>query len=96
MDELDSEEKGGDKIMTGQELLAQAIDEMLQVEYQELETKAATKHENNRYEIMNCMRRVISKGLLDADQIHAAFGAPGDWGYGTPIGDALLKIYQGK
>lgn len=24
---------------------------------------------------------------------HAAFGAPGDWGYGTPLGDALRGLY---
>jgi hypothetical protein len=27
-------------------------------------------------------------------EIHAAFGAPGDWGYGTPIGDALRAFYS--
>jgi hypothetical protein len=32
----------------------------------------------------------------DPEAIHKAFGAPGNWGYGTPIGDELLKIYQGK
>ena len=25
-----------------------------------------------------------------------AFGAPGDWGYGTPIGDGVLAYYQRK
>ena len=30
-----------------------------------------------------------------AKKIHEVFGAPGDWGYGTPIGDALRKIYGG-
>jgi len=29
-----------------------------------------------------------------AQQIHAAFGAPGDWGYETPLGDALHRIYR--
>lgn len=27
--------------------------------------------------------------VLDGKPIEKAFGAPGDWGYGTPIGDAL-------
>lgn len=31
--------------------------------------------------------------LLAGKSVHEAFGAPGDWGYGTPIGDALLKCY---
>ena len=26
--------------------------------------------------------------------LHAAFGAPGDYGYGTPEGDALYKVYR--
>jgi len=32
--------------------------------------------------------------LLVGKSVHEAFGAPGDWGYGTPIGDALLDIYR--
>jgi len=27
--------------------------------------------------------------VLEGKDIDRAFGAPGDWGYGTPIGDAL-------
>ena len=30
-----------------------------------------------------------------AKKIHTVFGAPGDWGYGTPIGEAIRKIYNG-
>lgn len=30
----------------------------------------------------------------DKNRLHRVFGAPGDWGYGTPIGDALLAIYK--
>ncbi len=26
--------------------------------------------------------------------LKAAFGAPGDWGYGHPQGDALFRLYQ--
>jgi hypothetical protein len=28
------------------------------------------------------------------DAIHRAFGAPGDYGYGTPHGDALFELYK--
>ncbi|HWJ71905.1 MAG TPA: hypothetical protein VNX29_01950 [Kaistia sp.] len=28
------------------------------------------------------------------DALHAAFGAPGDYGYGTPKGDALFALYR--
>ena len=27
--------------------------------------------------------------ILEGKDVRRAFGAPGDWGYGTPIGDAL-------
>jgi len=29
-------------------------------------------------------------------RIYKAFGAPGSWGYGTPIGTALSKLYEIK
>ncbi len=37
--------------------------------------------------------RVLGR-LLVGKSVHEAFGAPGDWGYGTPIGDALLEVYR--
>jgi len=37
--------------------------------------------------------RVLAR-LLGGKSVHEAFGAPGDWGYGTPIGDALLEVYR--
>lgn len=27
-------------------------------------------------------------------EIHRLFGAPGDWGYDTPLGDALFRFYD--
>jgi hypothetical protein len=37
--------------------------------------------------------RVLGR-LMAGKSVHEAFGAPGDWGYGTPIGDALLEVYK--
>lgn len=40
--------------------------------------------------------RVLSRIVLQTDDLpllHRAFGAPGDWGYGTPIGDGLRALY---
>lgn len=35
------------------------------------------------------------KALLDAvQQVHCVFGAPGDYGYDTPKGDALFALYR--
>lgn len=44
--------------------------------------------------LVGCLRRLASQ--CTAEQIHAAFGAPGDWGYGTPLGDMLAAVYAGK
>lgn len=33
--------------------------------------------------------------LVEGKTIHDAFGAPGDWGYQTHIGDALYRYYRG-
>lgn len=44
-------------------------------------------------ELTQVLRRMLPH--LDIRQIHQAFGAPGDFGYETPIGAALAKLYQG-
>lgn len=45
-------------------------------------------------ELARCMRRSVPH--MTPSEIHRAFGAPGDWGYHTPIGDALARIYSGE
>lgn len=42
-------------------------------------------------ELARCLRRLVSK--LSVQDVHKAFGAPGDFGYETPIGEALAKKY---
>lgn len=44
-------------------------------------------------ELVRCLRRLV--GGLTVTEIHRAFGAPGDFGYETPIGDALSRLYRG-
>lgn len=39
------------------------------------------------------LARALSRILL-GQSMHSAFGSPGDWGYGTPIGKALVKVYS--
>lgn len=34
-----------------------------------------------------------SEDNLSVRTVHRAFGAPGDWGYGTPVGEGLRDIY---
>lgn len=40
-------------------------------------------------ELLNCLARI-----LEGKHPLKAFGSPGDWGYGTPIGDALLAAFK--
>lgn len=44
-------------------------------------------------ELVGCLRRLVSGRSLS--ELHAAFGAPGAFGYGTPIGNALARAYWG-
>lgn len=46
---------------------------------------AATKSARNAQEM-----------VLAINQVHRACGAPGNYGYGTPIGDALCALYNGN
>lgn len=39
-------------------------------------------------ELLRCLARILS-----GDPVRKAFGAPGDWGYDTPVGDALREDY---
>lgn len=39
-----------------------------------------------------CLAKLIDRRT--AREIHDAFGAPGDWGYETPIGEALYALYS--
>lgn len=43
-------------------------------------------------ELVGCLRRLVSQCTVT--QIHQAFGAPGDFGYDSPIGDALSHTYR--
>jgi hypothetical protein len=45
-------------------------------------------------ELVACLRRLVP--VADVAELHRAFGAPGDFGYETPIGEALARIYRGE
>jgi hypothetical protein len=42
-------------------------------------------------ELTRCLRRLVESSDINA--VYRAFGAPGDFGYETPIGDALRRLY---
>ncbi len=56
------------------------------------EVDRLTRELRDAVEFTRCLRRLVPD--LTTAQIHRAFGAPGDFGYGTPIGAALADIYR--
>ena len=42
-------------------------------------------------DLVGCLRRLVKDRTVL--EIHTAFGAPGDFGYETPIGAALARVY---
>jgi len=44
-------------------------------------------------ELAGCLRRLLPGRTVS--EIHNAFGAPGDFGYETALGDALARFYRG-
>lgn len=56
---------------------------VLRAKAQEIQDSEA-KDRLDTAELINVLARVV-----EGKPIERAFGAPGDWGYGTPIGDAL-------
>lgn len=56
------------------------------------EVDSLTRDLRDAVEFSRCLRRLVPE--LTARQIHRAFGAPGDFGYETPLGAALHDIYR--
>lgn len=60
----------------------------------ENETHDLTRTLGEAVELVRCLRR-LTRGRT-AEEIHGAFGAPGDFGYETPLGAALARVYRGE
>lgn len=43
--------------------------------------------------LAGCLRRLLPERTVV--ELHNAFGAPGDFGYDTAVGDALYRLYRG-
>ena len=52
---------------------------------------ATTAKEDDLLRDSAALLRVLAN-LVDGKPLAKVFGAPGDWGYGTPIGDALAAV----
>lgn len=40
------------------------------------------------------LRRTVRHVVDEIDAIHKAYGAPGDYGYGTDLAQVLLQVYR--
>jgi hypothetical protein len=68
-----------------------AIDTVERAVEEDAEAYAAARSLREAVELVGCLRRLLPAASVE--QLHRAFGAPGDFGYETPIGDALARVY---
>lgn len=75
---------------------ATAIDRLVELASREAENEVydITVLLREALEMTRCLRRLVPSVSLR--ELHRAFGAPGDFGYETPIGDALYRLYRGE
>lgn len=57
----------------------------------EVELDRSASRLRDAVRLVECLRRLIADRSVN--EIHGAFGAPGNWGYDTPLGDALARVY---
>ncbi len=81
-------------------VLAQYEEEALDA-LDQLQSWIPEEKEDEACELANSLRRVIRLMPLlrsvaggTTAEVHKVFGAPGDHGYGTPLGDALHRLYR--
>lgn len=63
---------------------------------EQAEADEITRGQRDAAELLRCLSRLLERGSNPIHVVHSSFGAPGDFGYSTPIGKALAKFYGGK
>ncbi len=58
-------------------------------------TKDDLEDQRDQAELIRVAARFVER-CDDIDLIHSCFGAPGDWGYDTKIGQCLSWLYRTK
>lgn len=74
--------------------LRELVDDGAMREPHDVELYDLARTLRNASEMVRILRRLAAGRTVQ--EIHDAFGAPGDWGYGTPVGDALARLYRGE
>lgn len=54
----------------------------------------AMRHLGEAVRLVHAIRFFVKEAPVS--EIHRLFGAPGDWGYDTPLGAALYRLYSEK
>jgi hypothetical protein len=80
-------------ITTQVDVYSEALDKLFLPVEEDAAAQIARMELREAIELARCLRRLLDGRSLS--EIHRAFGAPGDFGYGRPIGAALDKIYRG-
>lgn len=73
-----------------------AIDRLVEISSDYNDAESCNLREGLRecVELVRCLRRIVPGCSIE--EIHRAFGAPGDFGYDTSIGAALARLYRGE
>jgi predicted RNase H-like nuclease (RuvC/YqgF family) len=71
-----------------------AIDAVREAEDDNSDLEGVAEDLREAFELVRCLRRLLDGRTVQ--EIHRAFGAPGDFGYETPIGKALSRLYRGE
>ena len=82
-----------DALLKQERLYADAIDTLRDPASESAISGAAWKL-REAVELVRCLRRLLAGRTTE--EIHRAFGAPGDFGYETPIGEALSRLYRAE
>jgi len=69
-------------------LLVKALRDFAQ-DVDAIERDLAQEDKQSAAELVRVLARIV-----DGKTIDKAFGAPGDWGYGTPIGDGIFAMLK--
>jgi hypothetical protein len=88
---LEHEAQDYDKAVTR---LRELVDEGVVPAPYDVELYDLARALRNAAELVRSLRSIVAERT--PDEIHHAFGAPGDWGYGTLVGAALARLYRGE
>lgn len=86
--------KGGQPTDTETDMKFKSLSQALRNEAERLREEGVTTETRESSRYLDVLARIV-ENILTIEEVYRVFGAPGDWGYSHPIGEALHKIYSG-